>query len=137
MVLITQSTEIKRIVLVRLNPGEDILLSIRKAVEENDIQTGLIIGGLGSSQSFHYHVVTSCDLPPLEEYPKEDGPYDICSMTGLIINGRVHTHITFSDTEKVQGGHMEEGCLALTFSVVMLAETPDAQLTDWDKIGDI
>ena len=133
--MITQSTEIKRVVLVRINPGEDILISIRQAVAENDIKTALIIGGLGSSQSFHYHVVSSCDLPPKEEYPKEEGPYDICTMTGLVIDGRVHAHITFSDAEKVQGGHMEEGCRALTFSVVMLAETPDAKLADWDKIG--
>ncbi|UCD83027.1 MAG: DUF296 domain-containing protein, partial [Desulfobacterales bacterium] len=56
--MITQSTEIKRIVLVRINPGEDILVSIRKAVDENDIKSALVIGGLGSSQSFHYHVVT-------------------------------------------------------------------------------
>jgi predicted DNA-binding protein with PD1-like motif len=135
--MITQSTEIKRLVLVRINPGEDILISMRKAVDENDIKTALIIGGLGSLQSFHYHVVTSCDLPPEEGYPKEEGPYDICTMTGLVIDGRVHAHITFSDIEKVQGGHLEEGCRALTFSVVVLAETPDAKLTGWDKIGGI
>jgi predicted DNA-binding protein with PD1-like motif len=58
-------------------------------------------------------------------------------MTGLVIDGRVHAHITFSDIEKVQGGHLEEGCRALTFSVVVLAETPDAKLTGWDKIGGI
>ena len=135
--MITQSTEIKRIVLVRINPGEDILVSIRKAVDENDIKSALVIGGLGSSQSFHYHVVTSSDLPPENGFLKEEGPFDICTMTGLVIDGRVHAHITFSDTEKVQGGHLEEGCRALTFSVVMLAETPDAKLTDWDKVGAI
>ena len=132
--MITQSTEIKRMVLVRINPGEDILISIRQAVEDNDIKTGLVIGGLGSAQSFHYHVVTSCELPPTEGFPKAEGPYDICTMTGLIIDGRVHVHITFSDTDKVQGGHLEEGCRALTFCIVMLAETPDASLTDWDRI---
>ena len=133
--MITQSTEIKRVVLVRINPGEDILVSIRKAVEENNIKSALVIGGLGSSQSFHYHVVASCDPQPKEEFPKGEGPYDICTMTGLIIDGRVHVHITFSDAEKVQGGHLEEGCRVLTFNVVMLAETPDATLTDWDKVG--
>ena len=132
--MITQTTDIKRIVLARINPGEDILLSIRQAVEENGIRNGMIIGGLGSARSIHYHVVASNDLPPEEIFPKDDGPYDICTMTGLVIDGRVHAHITFSDDNKVQGGHMEEGCRALTFSVVMLADTPDANYEGWDKI---
>ena len=132
--MISQTTDIKRIILVRIDPEEDILLAIRKAVEQNNIRNGAIIEGLGSARSIHYHVVASNELPPEEKFPKDVGPYDICTVTGLIIDGRVHAHITFSDDEKMQGGHMEEGCLALTFCIVMLADTPDANYAGWDQI---
>ena len=32
------------------------------------------------------------------------------------------------------GGHMEEGCRVLTFSLITIAETPEASFTDWDKV---
>jgi hypothetical protein len=33
------------------------------------------------------------------------------------------------------GGHLEEGCRVLTFAVVVMAEAPDVDLTDWDRPG--
>ena len=55
--------------------------------------------------------------------------------TGLIIDGRVHAHITLSNTDTALGGHLEEGCKVLTFSVVVIAETPNVRLTEWDRVG--
>ena len=46
---------------VRLNPDEDILLTLRKAVEENGIQNAVILTGIGSVKSYHFHVVDSMD----------------------------------------------------------------------------
>ena len=48
--------------------------------------------------------------------------------------GRVHAHITFSDTEKAMGGHLEEGTRVLTFSLITLAETDGLDLTGWDAL---
>ena len=133
--MLAQSTNIKRLIMLRLNPGDDILLSLRQAVKDNNIQSGLIMNGTGSVSSYHFHVVDSADLPPAEVFPKADKPCDIVSMSGLIIDGRVHAHIMFTHKEIAFGGHMEEGCRVLTFTTIVLAETPDIQYTDWDKIG--
>jgi hypothetical protein len=35
----------------------------------------------------------------------------------------------------VMGGHMEEGCRVLTFSLITIAETPRASFTGWDTVG--
>ena len=134
--MIITEPKLKRIIAVRLNPGEDILLSLRKAVAERNIRSAIILGGFGSVSKYHFHVVTSADLPPDEAYPKEDVACDILTLSGLIIDGRVHAHITLSTDEMALGGHLEEGNPALTFTVVYLAETEDVSYTDWDQIKD-
>jgi uncharacterized protein len=129
-----ESGTIKRVHIVHLNPGDDILPSLRKAVAEKNIKHGVIMGAIGSVTSYHFHVVNSPDLPPAELYPKGDGPYDIATMTGFIFNGRVHCHIIFSDERIAFGGHLEEGCKVLTFNVVPIAELEDIDITDFDSL---
>lgn len=133
----TKSAEIKRLVVVRLDSGEDILQSICKAVEENNIQTGLILSGVGSVSRFRVHVVETTNLPPGNVYFEEEDAYDVLSITGAVLDGRVHAHITLSNSEKAVGGHLHEGCTVLTFGMVILAETPEIRLTDWDKMGEL
>jgi predicted DNA-binding protein with PD1-like motif len=135
--MLALSTDIRRLVLVRLNPGDDILLSLRKAVADNNIQSGAVVSGVGSLSSYHVHVVKTTNMPPGDEFFGEDGPFDILTVTGLIIAGRVHAHITFANTKSAMGGHLEEGCQVLTFSVIVIAETPDADYSEWDRVGNL
>ncbi len=133
MAITTKSSEVKRVLMVRMSNGDDLLKSLQQAVKENGIKNGAILSGLGSATAYHVHVVETTKLPPGDVFFKEDGPYDIISITGLVIDGRVHAHITLSNTEKALGGHLEEGTKVLTFCVVTIAETPDAEYTDWDS----
>jgi len=120
---------------VRINPEEDVLLGLKRAVEEKQIQNAVILAGIGSVRSSHFHVVTSSDLPPAEGYPKSEQPLDITTIQGLVIEGRVHAHISFSDERNGFGGHLEEGCRALTFTVVVIGELSDIDLADWDAVN--
>ena len=132
--MFTQGAEIRRLVLVRMKSGEDVLESIRQAVRENNIRTGAILSGVGSVTRYHLHVVKTTNLPPGDVFFGDEGPYDILSITGLVIDGRVHAHITLSDTEQALGGHLEPGCRVLTFAIAVIAETPDIELTGWDQV---
>jgi uncharacterized protein len=129
-----ESGTIRRLHVVHLNPGDDILPSLQEAVKQKNIQHGVILGAIGSVTSYHFHVVDSTDLPPDEAFPKGKGAYDIATMTGFIFNGRVHCHIIFSDDKIAFGGHLEEGCKVLTFNVVPIAETDGMDLTDFDTM---
>jgi predicted DNA-binding protein with PD1-like motif len=133
--MITQTATIRRLVAVRLNPGDDLLQSLREAVRENGIAHGLILSGIGSLSRYHVHVVKTTNLPPGDTFFEGEGPFDILTVTGAIIDGRVHAHITLSNTEMALGGHMEEGCRALTFAIITLAETDGVRFTDWDRVG--
>ena len=74
-------------------------------------------------------------MPPGNTFVQGEGPFDILSVTGLVVDGAVHAHITFSNSELAMGGHLEEGCRVLTFAVVVMVEALGADLTGWDKRG--
>jgi predicted DNA-binding protein with PD1-like motif len=120
---------------LRLDPGEDLLIALQRVATNQGVRDGVFLGAIGSLRSYHVHVVSSTDLPPENSFMKGEGAYDILSITGFVFAGRVHAHLTFSDTEKAMGGHLEEGCHVLTFAMVTLAETLDTDMANWDRVG--
>jgi predicted DNA-binding protein with PD1-like motif len=133
--MVVQQTPIGRLLLIRLNPGDDLLRGLEQAVAEAGIRNGAILSGVGSLKSYHYHVVATTNLPPGNTFIKGDGAFDLVNVNGMIMDGRVHAHVIFSDAEKAMGGHLEEGCLVLTFAMVVIAETPAAEVAGWDQVG--
>lgn len=131
----TLTADVGRVVLVRLDPGEDLRDTLSAAVQTEGITSGVILSGVGSLSRYRVHVVATTDLPPGDTFFGEEGPYDILALTGLILGGRVHAHLTLSNTEKAIGGHLERGCRILTFGVVALADAPEADVADWDRVG--
>jgi predicted DNA-binding protein with PD1-like motif len=120
---------------LRFDPGEDLLEGLRRAAAELGVRDGAFVGGIGSLTSYHVHVVSSPDLPPDNAFMHGEGAYDILAITGHIMGGRVHAHLTFSDTEQAMGGHLEPGSHVLTFAIVTLVELLDTDLSRWDRVG--
>ncbi len=130
--MLSRLTEIRRVMMVRINPGDDILLGLRKAVAEHGIRNAVILTGFGSVRKSHFHVVMSNTLPPDESYPKSAQPLDVVGIGGCIIDGRVHAHIDYSDERNGFGGHLEEGNLALTFIVIAIGDLGEVNISNWD-----
>ncbi len=125
-----------RLVYVRLDPGDDLLGGLIDAVETARIVNGAILAGVGSLSSYHFHVVSTPVNPPENAFERSEGPFDILIITGAVLDGRVHAHVTFSDTKVAMGGHLEEGTTVLTFAIILIADTStDVDLTDWDRVG--
>src|SRR5688572_5272292 len=131
----SQTFGASRFVALRLDPGEDVLLSLRAAVEEQGIRNAVILSGVGSLDRYHYHVVKTTNVPPGDTFVRGEGPFDILTVTGVVLAGKVHAHVTFSNTEGALGGHLEEGCRILTFAVVVMAEAAGADFSGWDHVG--
>lgn len=124
-----------RTVLVRLDPQEDLLHALRETVEAEAIRNAVIVSGVGSLASYHVHVVETTNMPPGNVFFGEEGPYDILTVTGLVVEGKVHAHVTFSDPTRAMGGHIEDGCRVLTFAAIAMIETSNVNLTGWDVRG--
>ena len=115
----------KQIEIVRMRTGTDLLEGLKKAAEQKKIKNAVILAGIGSVTDYQFHVVSSKNLPPAEEYPKASVAKDLISVQGYILNGRVHAHITLSDENSVIGGHLEPGTKALTFFIITIGVLPD------------
>jgi len=131
----TQSSEIGRVHIVRLDPDEDVSKALNEAVQELDIKNGMILNGVGSLNRYRVHVVGTPTLPTEDVFFDGEGPFDMLSLGGLIIDGKVHAHMTLANPDKAIGGHVEDGCRVLTFVLVMIAETPGMNVTGWDTVG--
>ena len=119
------TSEFKRIEIIRMRTGTDMLEGLKEAVNKKDIKNAVILAGIGSVTDYHFHVVSDKNLPPAEEFPKASAAKDLTSVQGYILNGRVHAHITLSDENSVIGGHLEPGTKALTFFIITLGILPD------------
>lgn len=127
------ATRFKQVMLVRLGNGEDILASLQEFVADQGIDNALFLNAFGSVTHYHFHVVASGELPPAEAYPKGEKALDIVAMSGAVLKGRVHAHITFTDDEIALGGHLEPGCKVLTFAMIYLGILDDdTDVSEWD-----
>jgi len=116
----TVSSHFSRVVVVRLKNDADLLESLKTAVAQERIKNAVILSGAGSLTSYHVHVVSNTVFPPTNAFFQGTGPYDLLTTTGYIIDGRVHAHISFSDTQKTLGGHLEPGTRVFTFAILTL-----------------
>jgi len=127
------SGNFKRIVVVRLKHGTDLLDGLNKAVKKEQIKNAVILSGVGSLTSYHVHAVDNTTFPTKNIFYKAEGPQDLLNVNGYVIDGRVHAHITFSDEEKALGGHLEPGTNVFTFAIITIGVLEeDADLRRFD-----
>jgi len=129
----TIRSPIDRVVIVRLKNKTDMLDGLKQAVARERIKNAVFISGFGSVTAFHTHVVGNTTFPPKDVFTKENGPFDLLNVSGMVIDGKVHAHITLSGTRKATGGHLEPGTSVFTFATITLGILSDsADLTRLD-----
>jgi predicted DNA-binding protein with PD1-like motif len=116
----TISSDFSRVVVIRLKNGTDLLEGLQKAVEQQKIKNAVILSGIGSLTDYHVHTVDNRTFPPKSVFMKDDVPTDLLTVTGYVIDGRIHCHITFTTDEKALGGHLEPDTKAFTFAIITL-----------------
>jgi len=129
----TIRSPIDRVVIVRLKNKTDMLDGLKQAVAREKIKNAVIISGFGSVTSYQVHVVENTTFPPKDKFTKESGPFDILTVSGTVLDGKVHPHITLSSPQKTTGGHLEPGTFVFTFATITLGILSDsADLTRLD-----
>ncbi len=95
-------------------------------VKEQKIRSGVILAGAGSLRNYHVHSVSNRTFPSKNIYVKDPtAPADILSVSGYIIDGRIHAHMTLADADRAFGGHLESGTSVFTFAVLTVGVFPD------------
>jgi len=129
------TSQFDRVLVLRFKYDTDLLASLERVVKECKIHNAVILSGIGSVKSYHYHTVSNGIFPSKNIFVKNpDGPADIVGMNGYVIDGRIHAHITFADPDKAFGGHLEPGTTVFTFAVVTVGVFKDG--IDLSKVDD-
>jgi predicted DNA-binding protein with PD1-like motif len=119
------STQFERVVILRFRNQADLLAGIEKQVREQKIENAVILSGAGSALRAYYHVVSNRSFPSKNMYVEmPEASADIVNLSGMVLKGRVHAHITFADAGKAFGGHLETGTKVFTFAMVTLGVLP-------------
>ncbi len=119
------TTNFKEVVIVRFKYKTDILQGLKDAVTQNNIKNAVILSGIGSVYKYHVHSVDNSTFPSKNVFFKEEKPADVVSISGYIIDGRVHAHIGVSDGKTAVGGHLEPETEVFTFCIITIGILAD------------
>ena len=116
----------ERVVILRFKHQADLLAGIEQMVKEKKIRNGVILSAIGSVRGYHYHLVSNRTFPSKNIFIKNpEAPADITGMSGYVIDGQLHPHITFSNEKQAFGGHLEPGTEVFTFAAVTIGVLGD------------
>lgn len=115
-----------RVVIARLEPGEDILHAIEKVATEYNIQSGHL-SMIGAVSGVHLGYFDREEKVYRDFTVKED--LEIVSGIGNITTYDnsyvIHTHLVAADqTGKCYGGHLLEGCEVSVTIELVITEIP-------------
>lgn len=113
-------------VTIRLHDNQDLMLEIKKLVEKNDINAGVVLSAVGSLKS------STIRVPVIDGEVKYIHPenLEIDSVHGTVSRNGYHLHISVSDLEgKVWGGHLKEGCIIRTTCELIIGVLEDTMFT--------
>lgn len=114
--------------ILNLEPDELLLESIQNFVREKGIKNGCIVSGIGTLKKLVYHRVTTVEPNPTNEFLEVQGPIELSSMQGLVVDFQPHIHFVASDLKSTYCGHLENGSIVLYLAEVLILKLDDINL---------
>jgi predicted DNA-binding protein with PD1-like motif len=107
---------------------------LKQAVAREKIRNAVFMSGFGLVTAYHTQLVSNTTFPPKDALTKQSGPFDHLNVSWMVIDGKVHAHITLASTQKTTGGHREPGTSVFTFATITLGILSDSvDLTRMDR----
>jgi uncharacterized protein len=114
------ATSAMKVHVIRLHPGEDLLLALTAYARENGIRASVVLTTVGSL------TVTSLRLADRPTSTVLKDKAEIVSLVGTLDARSAHLHLSVSDGRgRTTGGHLMEGCRIYTTAEIALGELPD------------
>jgi predicted DNA-binding protein with PD1-like motif len=123
------SMSVKKVHILRIDPGEDVLESVKRFLKEAGIRQAVVLGGYGTLAAYHLHWVTHNRIPTDNLFRRGEGGMELLSMNGLVVEGEPHIHMTLSMPDGAFGGHLEPGCVAYVLCEIFFAEVEGARMS--------
>jgi len=106
----------------RLTDDQDLLIEIKKLLDEHNVQAGVILSAVGSLKQ------TNIRVPVINGNVQYIHPenVEVDSLHGTVSKHGLHLHISVSDVEgKVWGGHVKEGNTIRTTCEIVIGVLED------------
>jgi hypothetical protein len=116
------SLNVEKVHILRVDPGEDVLVQVRRFLAGSGLRQGVVLGGYGTLAAYHIHWVAHNRIPTKNWFGQGEGGIEILGMNGLVVDGKAHIHVTLSTTVGAFGGHLEEGCIAYVLCEIYFGE---------------
>ena len=109
--------------VIKLKPGEDLLLAIDHYVSKHKIEAGYIATGVGSLSQVSFRKGFERTSVILDE------GYEMISLSGTISVGGHHIHMAVSDRHfNVKGGHVRMGTIIRTTAEIVIIQLDNHEL---------
>ncbi len=106
-----------RFIAIRLLPGDDVIPTLRKHIQQLQLQSAFIAGCVGSLTD------VALRFAGQDNTHTQVGKFEIVSLIGTLDALGEHLHLAVSDeTGQMCGGHMMEGCTVRTTLELVLGE---------------
>lgn len=116
--------------MIRLMPGEDILVGISDYCYKHDIEGGYVATCVGSLSQVCFRKGYTRTRLTLK------GPFEIVSMVGTVSKGGLHIHASVSDDDfKVRGGHLVTDTLVQSTAEIVIVELENYELSRSKDLG--
>ena len=122
------SLNVDKIHILRVDPGEDVLLSVQQFLAASGLRQAVVLGGYGTLAAYHLHWVEHNRIPTSNRYERGEGGIEILAMNGVVAEGTPHIHVALSNPQGAFGGHLEEGCIAYVLCEIYFGEVSGARL---------
>ena len=70
------------LIVLDLQPGQMLLESIRRAVDQESIRNGLVVSGIGTLKNLRMHYIAHTDFPLRDELVNIERPLELLSVSG-------------------------------------------------------
>ena len=105
---------------IRLIPGQDLKQELKRLVEKEQIQAGIILTVVGSLTRANLRLAGRQKSTVIEN------DLEIVSCVGTLCQDGMHIHIAISDAQgQTFGGHVSDGCIVRTTAEVVIGEIHD------------
>ncbi|MEQ4675343.1 PPC domain-containing DNA-binding protein [Providencia vermicola] len=113
-----------RFIAIRLLPGDDVLLTLRKQIALHGFQAAFIAGCVGSLTNVALRFAGQEDTDHI------CGKFEIVSLIGTLEANGEHLHLSVSDEKgHMRGGHMMPGCSVRTTLELVIGELENIAFT--------
>ena len=103
---------------IRLKPEQDLKVSLKSFVEQNNIQSGFILTAVGSLKQATLRFASQDETQVFEER------LEIVSLVGTLSTHGLHLHISISNKSgQTIGGHLVDGCIIYTTAEIVVGTT--------------